>query len=109
MDLVIEDFNVYCSPATLAVSLPSGDNFELTLHTTDDIRQSPRARGLDDQPRLINGTIQAPPSVLNSRDPDVHAFVEKYLTGGQFTSARIDGTERKLEFPQQDWILRPRP
>ncbi len=102
----IANFNVYCTPAELSVELADGNQVELTLHTTDDIRQSPRARGLDDEPRLVNGSIEAPQSVLDSRDPQIRAFVERYLTGGQFTPARIDATQAELSFPQQGWSLR---
>ena len=101
----IANFNVYCTPARLRVELAGGTQVDLTLHTTDDVRQSPRARGLDNEPRLVNGSIEAPRSVLASRDRKVRAFVERYLTGGQFTPARIDATRAELSFPEQDWIL----
>ncbi len=77
------------------------------LHTTDVIRQSPRARGLDENPRLIQGTIEAPGSVLESEQPAVRDFMATYLTGGRFTPARIDATTDRLDFPQQGWALRP--
>lgn len=101
----IPNFNAYCSPARLRVRLANGRAVKLKLHTTDAIRQSPRGRGLDDQPRIIQGTVQAPRKVLDSRNTGVKAFVAKYLTGGRFTAARIDGTRKALSFPQQSWTF----
>ncbi len=103
----IANFNVHCSPAHFRVRLGDGTRIDLVLHTTDVIRQSPRARGLDENPRLIQGTIEAPSSVLESEQPAVRDFMATYLTGGRFTPARIDATTDRLEFPQQGWALRP--
>lgn len=103
---VIPNFNVYCSPAKLRVVLSSGKALRLRLHTVDAIRQSRRARGLDNNPRLIQGTIEAPTRVLQSHDPAVQAFVARFLTGGRFTAAKIEGTRGELQFPDQAWSFR---
>jgi hypothetical protein len=102
----IPNFNVYCTPARLRVVLASGKVLRLRLHTVDAVRQSRRARGLDNNPRLIQGTIEAPTRVLRSHDPAVHAFVAQYLTGGRFTTATIEGTKPKLDFTDQGWSFR---
>jgi hypothetical protein len=98
----IANFNVYCSPARLKMRIDRDSAARLTLHTVDAIRQTPRARGLDSDPRLIQGTVEAGPRVLRSRDPDVRAFAARYLEG-RFTDARIDATKRVLSFPDQGW------
>ena len=102
----VPDFNIACSPAKLVVTLPSGRPLRLTLHTVDAIRQTPRAAGLDDSPRLTQGTIEAPASVLSSTDPEVRAFAAKVLTGGRYTQATIDATRATLVFREQGWTLR---
>lgn len=104
----VPNFNTYCSPASLRVTLPGGRVLALGLHTVDAIRQSPRARGLDDHPRLVQGTIEAPASVLNSRDPAVRDFVARYLKG-RFTDAEIQATTTELVFPLQGWRLKSGP
>jgi hypothetical protein len=100
----IPDFNVYCSPARLHMRLDDGSKVALTLHTTDDIRQTPRARGLDSSPRRISGTIEAGRKVLRSHDPDVQAFAASYLDG-RFTDAPIDATTDSLQFSTQGWTF----
>jgi hypothetical protein len=105
--ITVPDFNLACSPARLEVRLSgSTRRLALALHTVDAIRQSPRAAGLDGNPRLVQGMIEAPPSVLASTDAAVHAFVAHYLTGGRFTSAPIEATAGALVFKDQGWTLR---
>jgi hypothetical protein len=101
----ILNFNLYCSPAQLDVKLDRNRSVPLTLHTVDAIRQTPRARGLDSHPRLVQGTIEAGPRVLDSHDPEVSAFAAKYLDG-RFTDARIDATTDVLQFPDQGWSFK---
>ena len=103
--VAIPNFNVYCSPARLRVTLQTGRVVRLRLHTVDAIRQRQRARGLDSTPRIIQGTIEAPKRVLASKDPAVQEFAAAYLTGGRFTATRIDATRRVLSFPTQPWTL----
>jgi hypothetical protein len=102
----VPDFNIACSPAKLLVRLAGGRSVRLTLHSVDAIRQTPRAAGLDDEPRLTQGTIEAPAAVLSSTDPEVRAFVAKVLTGGRYTQATIDATRGALVFREQGWTLR---
>jgi hypothetical protein len=104
----VPDFDLACSPARLDVRLAGGRRLALTLHTVDAIRQTPRAAGLDSNPRLVQGTIEAPPSVLTSTDPAVKAFVAQYLTGGRFTQAPIEATMGSLVFKDQGWTLSAR-
>jgi hypothetical protein len=105
---VIPNFNVYCSPARLSFHLGGGQRVRLTLHSTDEIRQTPRARGLDSHPREMQGTIQASRRVLHSRNPRIRRFVAKHLSG-RFTDATIEATRKTLRFPDQHWTFHHAP
>jgi hypothetical protein len=67
---VLRDFNVYCSPAHLKVR-EGGRTKRYLLHTADALRQSPRARGLDDTPREQYAALEGPPG--HFRTVTVHA------------------------------------
>ncbi|KAA1415466.1 hypothetical protein F0U44_20990 [Nocardioides humilatus] len=105
--VVVRDFNTYCSPAHVWVTLPTGERFTLTLHTTDTIRQARRARGLDDHRRRIEGALEIP-DALRSGDPEVKAYVDA-LGDERFVSADIDATLDALRFVDQGWRLAHRP
>lgn len=103
--ITVPTFNVYCTPAPIHVRLGSGERFRLRLHSVDNIRQSTRARGLDDEPRMVRGTIEVPPRLRRSADPDVRAFVDS-LSRGRFIVAPLDVTLDQLSFRDQGWQLR---
>jgi len=105
----VPNFNLACTPAALVVRLPGGRRVGLVLHSVDTIRQTPRGAGLDDNPRLMQGEIEAPPAVLAGTDPAIRAFVTTYLGGRRFTSAPIDATAGALVFRDQGWRLTFRP
>jgi hypothetical protein len=60
MSGVLGDWNVYCSPAHLKVR-ENGETKRYLLHSADGLRQAPRARGLDDQPREQYAALEGPP------------------------------------------------
>jgi hypothetical protein len=101
----LEPFNGSCSPTKLKVRLPGGQRLTLLLHTTDQIRQTPRARGFDDHPRGVNGMIEAPTAVLMSHERAVRAWVARWLSG-RFTPANLQATTTTLVFPSQGWTFR---
>src|SRR3954471_2938882 len=103
--VTVPNFTLACSPARMEVRLAGGRRLDLTLHTVDAIRQSPRAAVLHGPPRLTQGTIEARPGIVASTDPVVHDFVARYLTGGRFTSAPIEATRGALVFKDQGWRL----
>jgi hypothetical protein len=57
---VLENFNVYCSPARLRVR-EAGREREFVLHHVDGLRQQARGRGLDGTPREQYAAIEGPP------------------------------------------------
>ena len=79
------DFNVYCSPARLVVR-EGGQVRELKLHHLDGIRQQPRARGLDNEPREQSGVIEEP--------------------GGKFSPATIHATRDEIVLDERGWRFR---
>ncbi len=104
--ITVPDFNVYCSPARIRVWLATGERFALRLHTVDAIRQDTRARGLDAEPRLVQGTIEVPVGLLRSRDREVRGFLASLGPRGRFVDADLDATLGRLEFRDQGWTLR---
>lgn len=104
--ITVPDFNVYCSPARVRVWLGTNERFSLRLHTVDAIRQDTRGRGLDAEPRLVQGTIEVPARLRRSKDPDIRSFLESLGPSGRFVDADIDATLSRLEFRDQGWTLR---
>ena len=88
----------------MPVRLAGGRGFTLLLHTTDGVRQTPRARGIDGQARLVHGMLEAPAAVLRARDAATKAFVARYLTG-RFTKADLHATTKQLVFSAQGWTF----
>ena len=87
------DYNVYCSPARLIVR-DAGQVRELRLHHLDGVRQQPRARGLDADPRYQFGAIEEP--------------------GGKFSPATVYATRDEVFVEERAWRFRrvadePRP
>ena len=54
---VLENFNVYCSPARLTIT-EGNRTRKMLLHSVDGLRQQARARGLDLDPRVQYGAIE---------------------------------------------------
>ncbi len=88
VDAVLEDFNVYCSPARLRVVDHGVARTEI-LHSVDGLRQQVRGRGLDDVPRLQAGAIEGPK--------------------GTFTPTEVSATRAELVITARDWRFTPAP
>lgn len=102
--ITVTNFNAYCSPATVRVRLRTGERFSLRLHTVDNIRQYPRARGLDDDPRYYLGMLQVPPRLRRTADAHVRAFLDALGTG-TWVRANLDATRATLAFRDLPWTL----
>jgi hypothetical protein len=95
------DFNVYCSPATLRIHFSPTEHIDLRLHTTDVIRQTERARGLDATPRDFDGAIEIPDELFAALDraPEkARQFVQLYLGGKRFTVVKLNGVTGAITF-----------
>ncbi len=106
----IPDFNCYNPPAALEIKLSGGNRISFPLHYRETIRLSEREAGIDDEPRLFLGAIEAPQAFVDSlkdAPQEVKAFAEKYLeiNDGRFTEIRITATLDSLEIKGSgiDW------
>jgi hypothetical protein len=105
--ITVVDFNPYCTPARVRVRLGTGERFTLRLHTVDNIRQSARARGLDEHPRTYAGMLEVPPRLRRTADAHVRAFLDSLGTG-RWVGANLDATATTLAFRHQPWRLHAR-
>jgi hypothetical protein len=81
------------------VSFGAGANADLILHSVDGLRQTPRGRGLDANPRSYDGVIEVPQLLLthvDQQDPRVRDFIERDLNGRRFTSTPLEATPQAL-------------
>ncbi len=88
MRATLRNFNVYCSPSRLIVR-DHGNVTRSLLYTVDGLRQAPRARGLDDQPREQYAAI---------RRPD-----------GSFQEVTVNVTASQLVIDELGWTFEARP
>lgn len=101
-------FSTYCSPTTLRIHVAPNQSFDLLLHTTDVIRQTERARGLDDNPRSFRGAIEIPQALYDSlatQPPKVQEFVALYLGPTRFTEVNLSGVTGTISFDDQGWAF----
>ncbi|MGZ4251304.1 MAG: hypothetical protein ACXVUE_23750 [Solirubrobacteraceae bacterium] len=104
----IPDFNAYCTPARLRIRFPTGERLDLLLHSVDSIRLTPRARGLDNNPRSLQGTIEVPPATFarrHSLPTRARSFIDTYLHDARFTTTPVQATLRALVFPGLRWAF----
>ncbi|MGB2254051.1 MAG: hypothetical protein ACPH56_03420 [Spongiibacter marinus] len=95
----LSDFNLYCSPTTLRVYTGPEESMDLTLHVVDVIRQTPRARGLDDEPRSFRGNIEVPEALSNQKaalSTRQRQFLTLYLEDKAFTDVRMSGVPSRI-------------
>lgn len=83
VDLV--DFYYFSTPATLRVHI-KGKQFDMKFHTVDQWGPTAQEKGNPElvgnpagEPKLLQGTLEIPEQVLNSRDPDIKETVDRYF------------------------------
>lgn len=104
----VRNLNAECSPATLRVQVAPGLPLDLTLHTSDGLRQETRASGLDDVPREYNGAIEVPAATwaaLTRSDLRLRVWIDTHLGGRRITTAPVALTRTRLRFLAQCWTL----
>jgi hypothetical protein len=98
-NMVIKNFNPYCSPSDLEVKLGGGETLRLKLHTRETVRQTPRKRGLTLNPLPLNGAIEIPKDVFENlprRSKRIRRFVKRYLKGKRFTNIQAMATSYQI-------------
>lgn len=103
----VRNFNPACSGSDLVVTMATGTQLTLRLHSEDTLRQAERGPGLDDVPRNFNAAIEVPPATwrgLATADPAVREFISAHLSG-QVTELPIAVTSTRLRMPYQCWEL----
>ena len=99
-------FNVYCSPTLLRLRVGDLAPLDLTLHSVDGLRQSPRGRGLDAEPRMELGAVEVPRGALAGRPAAVRRFVESHFGTRRFTSVHIQATTAEVRLEELGWTFR---
>lgn len=100
----LPDFNLYCSPTTLRIHTGQGETMDLVLHVVDQIRQTPRGRGLDDDPRAFWGAIEIPEALLARKarlSPRQQAFLASYLGDARFTEVSMTGVTGEIRIREK--------
>ncbi len=78
-------------PATLTA--PSGRAYAIELYTTDGLRLLPRAAGLDDNPRELEGALDVRAA---DADPELLDFVNTQLAGKPVYEVTVQATRSQL-------------
>jgi hypothetical protein len=99
----IPDFHPSCDPDTLRVRFGHGHFVDLVLHVVDRIRTAPRARGLDDQPRIYTATIEVPAAAR--ANAEARAFVDRELGGRRFTTTDLSATRAAVGLGGPGWTF----
>lgn len=94
----IPDFNLHLSRSVLRVNLSDGKSLDMNLFLDDVVRVVPRERGLDGNPRQLNGTIgvTAANRKLAAANDEARVFIENVLGNNDFTKTRITATTTSL-------------
>lgn len=69
---------------------------------------TPRAAGLDMNPRILQSTIELPAATLarlQALSPPERSFIHTYLHDARFTSTSVRATLHALVFPGLGWTF----
>ncbi len=99
LSVEIPDFNLHLGRSVLRLNLADGEALDLNLFLDDVVRASPRASGLDDNPRRLMGTIEvtAANRKLAAKSDEARAFIESVLGNKDFTKTWIVATTSSLQ------------
>lgn len=101
----VRGFDVHCSPATLLLSVGRAKPVRLRLHSADGLRQTPRAAGLDSEPRALYGVVEVPPAALRGAPARVVRLVRRVAGTRRYTDVGLSATARSLTFAEPGWSL----
>ncbi len=85
------NYNLVDSPATIRITLPTKEQFNILLHTVDMwTMQSLDDPGRDGSPKLSFGTVEIPQNVLSTNNKRIRRFLEKYLIKAHLAEFRFN-------------------
>ncbi|NKR30165.1 hypothetical protein GS504_02685 [Rhodococcus hoagii] len=94
----IDHFDPAATTRDAVVSTPNGTHLPVIMHTADGLRMSPRAAGLDDQPRHLIGAIEIPQPLYEHRntDPALDAFIRDWMRDRPIAPITLSATSNDL-------------
>ena len=85
LQIELADFYYFNSPATLRVHV-KGRQFDMKFHTVDQWGMNAQEKGHPElvgspagEPKLLQGTLEIPEALLNSKDPDIKETIDRYF------------------------------
>ncbi|MFI7664633.1 hypothetical protein [Nocardia sp. NPDC049526] len=97
--ITIDSFDIAVTPTPLRLDFGGDVELDLILHTVDGLRQLPQQRGISDQPRHLDGTVEVPPEILNSladQPEPIRHFITEQLGGRRFTDTDVTVTTQSF-------------
>lgn len=91
------DFDWAQTSRDVTLTAPSGREFTVALHTTDALRQLPRGRGLDENPRQLEGALDLrPANPWAPGNEELADFARTHLAGRDVFEVGIAATTSRL-------------
>jgi hypothetical protein len=96
--LDVDHFDPVATTRTATVTAPDGTVLPVVLHTADGLRMTPRASGLDADPRHLVGAIEIPSDAYADRasNPALNAFVQDWMRGNPIAAITLSATDHDL-------------
>ncbi|QIS08247.1 hypothetical protein [Nocardia arthritidis] len=96
--LAVAHFDPAATTRAATVLAPDGARIPVLLHTADGLRATPRAPGLDAEPRHLVGALEIDRATFDSRDADpaVAEFVRNWMNGKRIMPLSLSATDRDL-------------
>jgi len=87
LQVELVDFYYFNSPATLRVRVKGKQKqFDMKFHTVDQWGMNAQEKGHPElvgnpagEPKLLQGTLEIPEQLLNSKDPDIKETIDRYF------------------------------
>ncbi|MFI6774349.1 hypothetical protein [Nocardia sp. NPDC050412] len=95
----IDAFDIAVTPTLLRLDFGGDLRLDLILHTVDGLRQMPQQRGISDQPRHLDGTIEVPAAIANSlvdQPEPIRHFITDHLNGRRFADTDVTVTAQSF-------------
>lgn len=90
-----EDFDWAQTTHPVTLIAPSGRTYQVSLHTTDGLRLTPRGPGLDNEPRTLEGALDVRAAKPGS-SPELARFVRQHMQGRSIYEVNVQATRSRL-------------